>query len=133
MVYSLTMMLENHIRDFIKYCKAQGLSEKTTTWYEQNLKQFAKFAHNKPLTPETLQDYIIHLKSSKIRYADHPKRPPKQSTLSSESIRGHIRTLKRFFRWMKSTGKIESDPSSDLRAPRGHQVPRGITEKGSGT
>lgn len=121
-------MLENHIRDFIKHCRASNLSEKTITWYKLNLQHFAQFAQDKPLTPETLQDYIIHLKSSEVRYEGHPKRHPKRSTLSNESLRGHIRTLRRFFKWMTSTGRIGSDPSIGLRAPRHHPVPRGITE-----
>ncbi len=52
------------------------------------------------------------------------------SELSPRSLRTQIGTLRGFFRWAATTGRIKSDPSPALRPPRvGQTLPRPIPEQ----
>ena len=124
-------MPENHIADFITYCTASGLSPITIAWYHGNLKQFAKFIrfHNYR-DPKVIREFIADLQTRQIRWQDHPNKPAREGTLSPETIRSYIRTLKCFFHWMLNEEIITSDPTKHLKMPkRKKRIPRGIEEK----
>ncbi len=120
--------MKNHIEAFLTDCRAAGLSPRTIGWYEWNLGVFCKFAGSRPVDATLCREFIASLRSRTERYVDHPYSPRKSGGLSPYTIRGYVRTLRRFFHWMVDDERLVVDPSARLAVPKmPKRVPRGIT------
>jgi len=115
---------------FLTACTAANLSPKTIRWYRDSLQQFQSFvANNDFQNPDTIRAYIASLRTRKSRYPSHPKRPETQGGLSPDTINGHVRALRRFFKWAHRDGKLPSDLSIHLpKIQRQRHIPRGISQ-----
>jgi integrase/recombinase XerD len=95
------------VKSYLHFCRVdKGLASNSLAAYSEDLSRFERFA------PDTLADcanierlrtYVSGL------YGDE---------LSSRSIARHITTLRGFFKFLLSEGRITSDPSEHLHTPR---------------
>jgi integrase/recombinase XerD len=95
------------VKSYLHFCRVdKGLASNSLAAYSEDLSRFERFA------PDTLADcanierlrtYVSGL------YEDE---------LSSRSIARHITTLRGFFKFLLSEGRITSDPSEHLQTPR---------------
>lgn len=122
------MDLAEHIALFITACRAAGLASRTISWYDGFLTTFRDWCGERAWCDvATLREFLADLQSRSGRYANHPKRKQVQGGLSPYTLRGYVRALKRFFRWLVNEELIERDPSLRLVVPRlPKNVPRGV-------
>ena len=97
-----------------------GLSENTQHAYRKDVELFAAWlgassgVHLLSVTPALIQAYLAH------RMNEGAKATSSARTLSS---------LKRFYRFAKREGLVESDPSSNIESPKlGRKLPSTLTE-----
>lgn len=98
------MQLNQAIGEFLLASGADGLKEKTLTWYRSLLTTFANRMGERTLesvTTNELRLYVIHVRE---KYSDH-------------SAHGHIRALHRFWRWC-STEYETINPMRNIRYPK---------------
>lgn len=69
------------------------------------------------VTVDDLREIYASLKTRE-RYATHPTRGGDGEKLSVHTLHKHVRTWKRFFRWLMSERIIDSDPAAGLKRPR---------------
>ncbi len=100
------------VRAYLAWCRIdKGLSANTLASYEFDLKRFVEYLEvsgvSAPgvagLDSATVRRYVDSL------YADG---------LSSRTIARHLTTLRNFFLYLVREGRVESDPTASLRAPR---------------
>jgi len=105
-------MLEDDVTAFGTACRAAGLSPRTCAWYATNLARLVKFAHTRSVDTALLRESIAEMQSR---------------DLSSATVRGYIRTLKRFYHWCCDEERLVADPSERIVMPRApKRVPRGV-------
>lgn len=126
------MITAQAARAFIQACYADGLKLPTVRWYESKLRPFTSALGNMPITEVSiveLRGYVRALYERKERYTGVDKKQVLPGGLSIESIRGHIRALKRFFAWCLSEGILPGgDPMLKIRMPAAPRpVPKAIT------
>src|SRR5579859_6246949 len=99
-------LLSGEISSFLDYCKVEkGLATNTLEAYSRDLKALAGFPKLENSVPG-LEDLRLYLDSL---YG---------TGLGSRSIARHMATLRNFYRFLASNGKIESDPTERLVAPK---------------
>jgi site-specific recombinase XerD len=101
--------------------KTEGLSRKTTDWYDWILRQFAALLDNPSLSSLTLDDarhFVAYLQDRDERYVDHPKIPRKAGGLSPYTISGYVRTIKVFGKWLSDEGLTKVNLFTKLRRPK---------------
>ena len=101
--------------------KTEGLSRKTTDWYDWILRQFATFLDNPSLSSLTLDDarhFVAYLQDRDERYVDHPKMPRKAGGLSPYTISGYVRTIKVFGKWLSEEGLTKVNLFTRLKRPK---------------
>jgi integrase/recombinase XerD len=95
------------VKSFLHFCRVdKGLALNSIAAYEMDLLHFQQFEkEDLPAcaTVERLRAYLNSLYSS---------------GLGSRSIARHLTTLRGFFRFLLSEGRIESDPTEHLQTPR---------------
>ena len=97
--------------------QAGEVSESTRTWYGQCLSSFAGYTGDIPLeevTPIVIRSYRAHLVDRK---------------LSTHSIHGHQRAIRRLFSWLSKEGFVERNIALDVplvRLPQ--QAPKALTD-----
>lgn len=109
------------------------LSPQTQKWYLSRLQAFNRYLDNKDLSQimETdLLQWREHLINKQTIYnTPTSQRPQVKKKLSRETVRGHIRALKRFFTWLHRTDIITADLAKDIKLPRpGKNGKKGISE-----
>jgi integrase/recombinase XerD len=96
--------LSGEISSFLNYCRVEkGLSANTLEAYTRDLKALAEFANNGLPGLEDLRRYLDSLY---------------QAGLGARSIARHIATLRNFYRFLASDGRIDADPTERLTAPK---------------
>jgi len=98
------------IASFLLACRADGLSPRTIESYQTRLLPLQRRHPDTPIadiTTDNLRAIIADL------YADR----------SPHTVHGHIRALKRFFRWLAAEGIIQQNPADRIRLPRLPQSP----------
>jgi site-specific recombinase XerD len=102
-------------------------SAATTRWYSDNLRDFVGFLRSRKhslriseITPKVIRAYIIDMQS-KRRYSGHPLTPVQEQTLSPQTVRARVATLKAFFTWLQREGYTEGNVMKAIDSP---QVPR---------
>jgi integrase/recombinase XerD len=100
------LALTSEISSFLDYCRVEkGLATNTLEAYTRDLKAFAAFREPENGIPE-LEDLRLYLDSLY------------KTGLGSRSIARHLATLRNFYRFLASDGKIEVDPTEHLVAPK---------------
>jgi len=95
------------VKSYLHFCRVdKGLASNSLAAYSEDLARFERFAPDTPAdcaNIELLRRYVNSL------YGDK---------LSSRSIARHITTLRGFFKFLLSEGRIAADPSEHLQTPR---------------
>jgi integrase/recombinase XerD len=100
------LALSSEISSFLDYCRVEkGLATNTLEAYSRDLKAFAAFREPENGVPE-LGDLRLYLDSLY------------KTGLGSRSIARHLATLRNFYRFLASDGKIKLDPTERLVAPK---------------
>jgi integrase/recombinase XerD len=100
------LALSSEISSFLDYCRVEkGLATNTLEAYSRDLKAFAMF--------RGLENGIPDLENLRL-YLDSLYK----TGLGSRSIARHLATLRNFYRFLASDGKIEVDPTERLVAPK---------------
>jgi len=98
--------LSTEIRSFINYCRVEkGLSPNTLEAYSRDLKALADFRKDQESLPG-LEDLRIYIDSMY------------KTGLGPRSIARHIATLRTFYHFLASDGRIDADPTERLVAPK---------------
>ena len=87
---------------FLIACQADGLSPATTRWYHERLKPLGARLGDCPIESVKVADirnHIVDLRSRVVRWEGASQRPALAGGLSNDTIQGHIRAMRRFFRW----------------------------------
>jgi integrase/recombinase XerD len=101
-----TLVLSSEISSFLDFCRVEkGLSVNTLEAYSRDLKGFAEWQKIENGIPgvEDLRRYLDSLY---------------ETGLSSRSVARHLATLRNFYRFLASEGKISADPTERLVAPK---------------
>lgn len=118
------------IDEFLLSCRIDGLSEPTIRYYTSILKPVATKLRSTRLdrvTPSDVRRYLSELQGRKTRYQDSPQRDTIPGGLSAESVRAHVRGLRRFFHWAEQEYGI-TNPMTGIRlSPRRRGEPKAIT------
>lgn len=104
----------------------------TLQWYRGRLTKFVAWIGDETavsaIDRHALRRYKHHLVSTKLRWVDHPSKPAANSGLSTPTINGHIRCLRRFFKWLVEEDIISNSPASKIKVKRGSgQPPKAIS------
>jgi len=98
------------IASFLLACRADGLSPRTVEAYQTRLLPLQRRHPDTPITNITTDDLRALIADL---YADR----------SPHTVHGHVRALKRFFRWLADEGLIQRNPADRIRLPRLPQAP----------
>lgn len=120
------------LADFLLACRADGLRPGTVRWYKSLLSVFAgKFGDRQlaAITVRDMRNYLADLQARPDRYLDARYHPPQLGALSVETVRGHVRALRRLWAW--AIVEYEFDPTCNpmkaIRTPRKQQaIPKAI-------
>ncbi len=106
----VTGFMEKDVQDYISYLhNVKKTSANTELSYQRDLKKVVAFMNERGITEtsgishEDLSDYIASLK---------------EKNMSSATISRNIASLKAFFQFCMSSGKVVSDPATSLKAPK---------------
>jgi integrase/recombinase XerC len=119
----MTITVAQAVENFLKACRTDGLKGVTVRGYEGKLRPFldvyGAYAFD-AVTTGDMRDYLDTLYGRTVRYVGVKKKKPVPGGLSIESIRGHIRILKRFWRWCVETYDINPrlNPMRGIKTPR---------------
>ena len=100
------LVLAGEISSFLDFCRVEkGLAVNTLEAYSRDLRGFAEFKKLENSIPgvEDLRRYLDSLY---------------ETGLSSRSVARHLATLRNFYRFLASEGKIAIDPTERLVAPK---------------
>lgn len=94
--------VEDAIRDFMLANHADGMKPATIAWYRSRLKGVARHfqgADVAGVSVNAMRQYVVGLRSRTSRYDGAAQRPRLDGGLSKDTIHGHLRALRRFWRW----------------------------------
>lgn len=105
--------MNKYLPDFLDYINLErGYSKHTVTNYKRDLDQFFDFIKGRLIDRERVSQYMK-------RMSDEGFAPA--------SIMRKLATLKSFFHYLLSDGKIENDPTADLKLPKiGMRLPKAL-------
>jgi site-specific recombinase XerD len=121
------------VKEFLLACRADGLKPASLRWYRTMLKDFTTQHYGKQLEAITASDmrhYIASLRDRSQRYVRASQRPTIAGGLSHESLRAHLRGLRRFFLWAWTEYQLPplENPMLKIRMPgRERHEPKAIT------
>lgn len=122
-------------RAYLTACEAEGLSPSTLHDYEHRLRWFQTFleAHKLPPTVESLSVEAVRAFLGLLR--GHPAEWNATTgrggtkPLSPFTVRGYVRVLKAFCRWLVEEGQLPRDPLERLPMPKAPRlVPKSLTD-----
>ncbi len=127
---SANVNLTFHIEAFLLSCRAANLSPRTVDWYAGLLMAWAAFLGARDWRDVDLsREFIVRLQTREQCYAGHPRHPQRAGALSPFTVRGYVRSIKRFANWMLEEGRIQENPLRRLKMPRQpKRLPRAIEE-----
>ena len=120
------------VDEFLRSCQADMLSDATIRWYQQRLIAFRSAMGDvrlKEISSAGLRSYIIGLSSRDVRFANARQRPCIDGGLSPDTLRGHIRALRRFFTWSAAEYRMSTgaNPMQTIRLTRrGRPEPKAV-------
>lgn len=115
------MRLSQAVDELLVATKANGRSERTVADYAQKLAPLVDFLGDPDIDAVTARDlrrYVVSLRSRSTRYEAHPNRASISGGLSPASVTGHMRALRRLFRFANEESLVAQDPSQGLRIPK---------------
>jgi site-specific recombinase XerD len=129
-----TLTLADSVDTFVKLeLELKERSAQTIRWYRARLDAMCvhlgpDFAPSSVMDVDLL-DWLSHLKRREKRYGEGSSRPEEAGGLSSATMRGHVRALRRFWSWLYKKRFIEDNPASELPMPPKSKVAkRGILD-----
>jgi len=119
--------LESAVADFLLSCRADGLSPATSEWYARMLRPMVRRwpeASIDRIDVGELRQYVVDLRARGKRYVGAAQRPELDGGLSVESVRGHLRAMRRLFGWYWRENDLPpaSNPMLRIRMPRRRQA-----------
>ena len=113
--------LEHQVLDFLAYLELErGLSRNTLEAYRSDLSQFGAFLQRRGLSAEEAQHGDLAAFLSELAAGAPERRAVAPSTLARK-----IACLRSFYRHLRREGRIEADPTADLRGPpKPQRLPR---------
>ncbi len=125
--------LADSIDTFVKLeLEIKERSAQTVRWYRARLDAMSLYLG--PDTPPNiildvdLLDFMSTLKRRDVRY-EHAPRPLEQGKLSTDTLRGYAKALRRFWAWMHKKRFVDDNPASDLPVPGKKKIAkRGISD-----
>jgi integrase/recombinase XerC len=118
------MQIMEAINEFLTACRAEGLSTRTVVWYDMCVRQMVQHLQIddlQKLTTADLRNYLAALR-------ERPSSTRPDRTLSSATVRGHARGIKRFCNWLVVEGYLPSNPAARIKLPKAPRLlPRGIS------
>ncbi len=117
-----TLPLSQAAANFQLALAAAGRARKTISWYEDIVEAFIAFTRKRlgrepllsDLTLELVRAYSVGLSQPA---AHGQRRRLQQRPLSRETVRGHLKTLKVFSRWLQREGYLRRHVLLDLAIP----------------
>ena len=108
--------MDELIKEFGDYLNFEkGYSKHTFTNYMRDLKQYEEFLKGRPSDRDLVQAYL--------------KKMTDVGLAPASIMRKHA-TLKSFYHYLLAEGKIEVDPTADLKLPKlGNRLPKALTIK----
>ena len=108
--------MKKYVPEFLDHINFErGYSRNTISNYKRDLEQFFKFAKVDSISREKISDYLKKLHDRGI---------------SPTSVMRKLAALKTFFHYLLAEGKIEADPTDDLRLPKiGLRLPKALTQR----
>jgi integrase/recombinase XerD len=99
--------MEKYLKDFLGFIRIErGYSENTVKAYQRDLGQFQRFAKKSAsakIDRQTIKDYLEYLYDEGF---------------SVSSTERKLACLKSFFKYLIREGKIDKDPTSDIKLPK---------------
>lgn len=120
------------VKEFNTARHADGLKPATLRWYRHRLGSLAKSFGERDLcslSGHDLRSYVVSLRTRHSRYADATQRPEKPGGLTEDTLNGHLRALRTFFRWCIREYELPTDwyPLARIRISRVIQtVPKAV-------
>lgn len=100
------MLLQDVLNKFISYQICKGSTNKTISYYRQQIQYFIDFSDNIDISNVTLElyeKYVIYLKNKKVENNNKIK----EKNLSSHTIKTYITALKSFLNFAYNNGYIK--------------------------
>ncbi len=117
------MQLREVFNQYLLDCEVRGQTQETLLWYRRRLGFFVSAMEQGGVT-ELEQVQIGHLRQFVQRLMTtkanerHPNKPTQEKTLSLQTVRGYVRSVKTFFRWCVDEGLIDVSPAVRLVQPK---------------
>lgn len=113
-----SMNLTEALTEFLDDCQLENLELVTVIWYEKMIGSFVKWRGDIDLAEVTRSDLKNFLKSERAR------------GLAVESVRGLVRSLRRFFNWAVDDERLEQSPMRKVKGPkREKRLPRAVNHE----
>lgn len=124
--------IQGAIDAFIRH-EVGDKSEQTKSWYRKRLMWLADELGHDRLTIDVMDVDLLcwyaRLHERRTMYGGDGTRPAVQGHLSAFTLHGHVRAIKRFFKWLTGLGLFDADPSARLKLPTlPKQGRRGISD-----
>lgn len=133
--------LNNHIENFMDYCKLKNLSRKTMNSYEASLLLFSKFLEEElnireinSIKTSTINEYIKFTKergkysfvadSNSVNKNNPANRMDLGKEISDTTINNYIRNLKVFFNWCYAEKIIKTNITKDVKFLKTKRKPK---------
>ena len=121
---TVSLTIKKLISQFELCNDAEGKSPNTIKWYSEILIAYLRYLEHiqRPLdisciNVNDVRGYMLYLRHRK-RFESHPYTPIQESSLASQTIRGHIRTLKVFSAWLFREKYTKDNVLKDLKLPK---------------
>ncbi len=109
------MLLSEAIAGFL----AEDRAEATNDGYEKTLSKMAAILGPErdvsSITCEELKAYFARLRSRRVKYEDHPRRPAVSGPLSPATVENTLKTVKAFFNWLVRCGYLAASPANAIK------------------
>jgi integrase/recombinase XerD len=110
----VTAGIEGEVLDFLAYLELErGLSRNTLEAYRSDLLQFGEFLARRRLTLAQTQHGDIAAFLTQLA-SGTPERPP----VAAATLSRKVAALRSFYRHLRREGRLEHDPTAELRGPR---------------
>ncbi len=104
--------MQEIIKDFLKYLRLEGKSQHTITSYEMDMKQFKEHIEN------YFPNREVKLKEIKKLYVRDHLRQLSQKGVDNRSLARKLSALKKFFKYCKVKGIVDSNPIEGMNSPK---------------